>query len=72
MKEIDWKRKLTSRKLWAALAGLIGGLIAAFGGTEAAQAQVTGLIMAAASVAAYIIGEGLVDASSAGDGPAGR
>ena len=65
MKEIDWKRKLTSRKL-------IGGLIAAFGGTEAAQAQVTGLIMAAASVAAYIIGEGLVDASSAGDGPAGR
>ena len=60
----DWKRKLTSRKFWAALAGLIGGLVAAFGGTEAAQAQVTGLIMAGASVAAYIIGEGLVDASA--------
>ena len=64
MNSIDWKRKLTSRKFWAALAGLIGGLIAAFGGTEAVQAQVTGLIMAGASVAAYIIGEGLVDASA--------
>ena len=64
MNRIDWKRKLTSRKFWAALAGLIGGLIAAFGGTEAVQAQVTGLIMAGASVAAYIIGEGLVDASA--------
>ena len=64
--KINWKQKLTSRKFWAALAGLIGGLVAAFGGTEAAQAQVTGLIMAGASVIAYIIGEGLIDAARAG------
>ncbi len=67
MEKIDWRRKLTSRKFWAAVAGLAGGLIAAFGGTEAVSAQVTGLIMAGASVVAYIVGEGLVDASTAGE-----
>lgn len=61
--KIDWTRKLTSRKLWLALAGLVGGLVTAFGGSEATATQVTGLIMAAASVVAYIIGEGLVDAA---------
>lgn len=61
--KIDWTRKLTSRKLWLALAGLVGGLVTAFGGSEATATQVTGLIMAAASVVAYIVGEGLVDAA---------
>lgn len=63
---IDWKRKLTSRKLWAALAGLVSGLIAAFGGSEEMATQIAGLIMATASVVAYVIGEGLVDAANAG------
>ena len=27
---IDWKRKLSSRKLWLAVAGFISGLILAF------------------------------------------
>ena len=31
---IDWKRKLSSRKLWLAVAGFISGLILAFGGAE--------------------------------------
>ncbi len=30
--EIDWKRKLTSRKFWVALAGFVAGLIVAYGG----------------------------------------
>ena len=30
--KIDWKRKLTSRKLWVAVAGFVAGLILAFGG----------------------------------------
>ena len=62
---IDWKRKLTSRKLWAAIAGFVSGLIIAMGGTEAASTQVSGLIMAGASIVAYIIGEGLADAAGA-------
>ncbi len=64
MEKIDWIRKLTSRKFWAAIAGFVTGLIIAFGGTEATATQVTALIMAGASVVAYILGEGLIDAAS--------
>lgn len=60
-------RKLTSRKLWAAVAGFVSMLIVAFGGAEQTATQVTALIMAGASVVAYIIGEGLTDAAHAGD-----
>lgn len=63
MYEIDWKRKLTSRKLWSEICGFIAGMIAAFGGSESIQIRVTGLIMSAASIAAYIISEGLADAA---------
>ena len=38
----------------------------ATGGTENTAAQVTALIMAGASVVAYIIGEGLTDSANAG------
>ena len=31
--KIDWKRKLTSRKLWLAVAGFVTGLILAFNGS---------------------------------------
>ena len=63
---IDWKRKLTSRKFWTALAGFVSGLIAAFGGSEATATQVTGLILSAASVVAYVLGEGWIDAANTG------
>lgn len=63
--KIDWKRKLTSRKLWMAVAGMVTGLILAFGGSEAAAETVSGCILSAASVIAYIIGEGLADAGHA-------
>ena len=59
---MDWKRKLTSRKLWMAIAGFVSMLMVFFGSSEAEGAQITALIMAGASVIAYIIGEGLVDA----------
>lgn len=64
---IDWKRKLTSRKLWVAVVGLVTGLILAFGGDETTAETVSGCIMSAASVVAYIIGEGLTDAASLQD-----
>ena len=55
---IDWKRKLTSRKLWLAIAGFVAGVVALFSGTG----NVEGVIMALGSVVAYIFGEGLSDA----------
>ena len=66
MKKIDWKRKLTSRKLWTAVASFTSMMIVAVGGEENTATQVTALIMAGASVIAYIIGEGLTDAGAAG------
>lgn len=64
MKKEDLIRKLSSRKLWMAVALFISGLIVAFGGTETAAETVSGCIMQGASVIAYIIAEGLADAST--------
>lgn len=61
---IDWKRKLTSRKLWLAVAGLVSGLIVAFSGTAETAEMVSGCIMSLGSVIAYIVGEGLIDAAA--------
>lgn len=63
--KINWKAKLTSRKLWLAVVGFIGPLLLAFGVAEETVTQVTGLIMAGASALAYIVAEGMVDASAA-------
>lgn len=63
MKNIDWKRKLTSRKFWAAIIGFITPMLLAFGVSDSAVTQVAGIIMAGATCIAYIIGEGLVDSN---------
>lgn len=60
----NWKRKLTSRKLWVSVASFVSMLIVALGGAESQATQVTALIMAGASVVAYVIGEGLTDAAN--------
>ena len=64
MKNINWVRKLTSRKLWTAVASFVSMMILATGGAANTATQVTALIMAGASVIAYIIGEGLTDAAN--------
>ena len=64
--KIDWKRKLTSRKLWVAVAGFVSGLILAFGGAENTAQMVTGVIMQGASVLGYLLAEGLTDAANVG------
>ena len=63
MKTIDWKSKLTSRKFWVAVAGFVTGLMAYFKADAEQIDRIGGLIMQAASVIAYIIGEGLTDAA---------
>ena len=62
--KIDWKRKLTSRKLWVALAGFVAGLIVAFGGDSEVAETVSGCILSGAAVVGYIIGEGLADGAN--------
>ena len=60
---MDWKRKLTSRKFWAAVADFVAMLLVYFGKPESEVASVTALIMGGAGVLAFIISEGLVDAA---------
>lgn len=60
---IDWKRKLTSRKFWAAVVGLVAAVLAYCGADDSVVTQVTAIITAGATLVAYILGEGLVDAA---------
>lgn len=62
--KIDWKKKLTSRKLWVAVVGFVTPLLLAFGMAESDVTQIAAIIMAGATMIAYIIGEGLVDSAS--------
>lgn len=67
MKNINWSRKLTSRKLWTAVASFVSMMILANGGAENTASQVAAIIMAGATVIGYIIGEGLADAANTGE-----
>lgn len=66
MNKIDWKRKLTSRKMWLSLASFVSMLIIFCNGGESTAKQVASLIMAGASVIGYVIAEGLADGANSG------
>lgn len=61
-----WVSKLTSRKLWVAVAGFVSGLIVAFKGDANTAEVVGGLILQGASIIGYLLAEGLVDAKGVG------
>ena len=67
MMKVDWRRKLTSRKFWVAIAGFVSGCILAFGGSAETAELIVGVMMQGASVIAYIIGEGLADSAHNGE-----
>ena len=56
-------RKLSSRKLWAAIVGVVVGVAAAFGIDGNDWAEIAGIVTSAASVISYIFSEGSVDAA---------
>lgn len=58
---IDWKKKLTSRKLWMSIATLVFMIMVYMGADENSATQVVAMIMAGATVVGYVIGEGLAD-----------
>ena len=64
MNKIDWKRKLSSRKLWAAAAGIVAGLAMVFKLDESTISSIAGAVVSVASVVSYIITEGKVDAEN--------
>lgn len=56
--------KLSSRKLWAAVAGIVSGLAMVFGLDESVITTVAGAVVSVVSVVTYIVTEGKVDAES--------
>lgn len=58
-------RKLTSRKLWVAVAGFVAGLIVALDGNAETAETISALILQGASVLGYLLAEGLADAGHA-------
>lgn len=60
-----WVKKLTSRKLWVAVAAFVSGLIVAFKGDAETAEVVSGIILQGAAVLGYLLAEGLVDANGA-------
>lgn len=63
----DWKTiiisKLTSRKLWVGIAGLVTGIMLYRGATPESVESIGSLIMMGASVLGYLLAEGLVDSN---------
>ena len=55
-------RKLSSRKLWMALAGIATGVAMALGAESTEISTVAGAVTAVISVVTYIITEGKIDA----------
>ncbi len=65
--KIDWVKKLTSRKFWVALVGFITSLLIAFNVDAGSVEQITSIIMSGATLIAYILAEGFVDATKKED-----
>ena len=57
-------QKLTSRKLWVALAGVVTGIAIALGADASEIQTVTGAVTAIVAAVAYIITEGKIDAEA--------
>ncbi len=65
--KIDWAKKLTSRKFWAAIVTFVTSILVAFNVPDLTIEQVSAIIMGGAGMIAYIIGEGIVDAARVSD-----
>lgn len=63
----DIMRKLSSRKLWAAVAGVVTGLAMVFGLDETVISTVAGAVVSVISVVSYIVVEGRIDKEAVGN-----
>ena len=63
----NWRDKLTSRKFWLALIGFVLSIMVLFGYSEEEQTKTTALITATGTLIAYIVGEGITDATHRDD-----
>ena len=62
-----WKDKLTSRKFWAAVIGVVISVLVMCNVDSETQQKTVAIITASATLVAYIVGEGLTDAAHVED-----
>ncbi|MBQ9080972.1 MAG: hypothetical protein IJY27_07885 [Clostridia bacterium] len=60
---MNWKQKLSSRKLWAAITAFVTALATVLGADALTIEQLAALISAIGVAVTYIIGESCVDAA---------
>lgn len=65
MKNIDWKKKLSSRKFWFTAATFAVAVVALFAGSPELADRISALILAGGAVIAYVVSESAVDAAAA-------
>lgn len=58
---MNWKQKLTSRKWWAAVTGVVVSIMVLMNVDSEQAERITALITAVSSAVAYTIAEGFVD-----------
>lgn len=65
MEKVNWKQKLSSRKFWAALVGVVTAIGAAFGVADSVITQIVAIVSGIGVLAVYILAEAKIDAASA-------
>jgi len=65
MNKINWKRKLSSRKLWAALLAWLTSLLSAFNVADTGAQFIVLIVSGIGSLCVYILAEGLADCNRA-------
>ena len=58
---MNWKKKLSSRKFWAAISGVVISVMVAFNADASSQEKVTGVIAATGTLAIYMLAESSTD-----------
>lgn len=61
MDKINWKLKLSSRKFWIAIVGLVGAIGALLKMDAGTTEQIATIIMSFGTLIAYILSEGYID-----------
>lgn len=62
--KINWKQKLSSRKFWAAVSGVVISIMIIFGADSSTQERITGVITATGTLVCYILAEGAADTAN--------
>ena len=62
---MNWKKKLSRRKFWAAISGVVISVMVAFNADAGSQEKVAGVIAATGTLAIYMLAEGGADKAAA-------